>query len=355
MAIEIVRLTPELMPALRRFAERVWQRPRSEAYYRWRYGASAAFHPVWLALRDGECLAMEVAIRRPWRVGDQVQDILEVFDWYCLPELRNSGLGVRVMHALMKEPEPLLLVGGSEDTQGLLPRLKWQVLDRTHRLTLPLAAGRLSEALVRRRRVPPAVAGAVARAALARPGHRPRPRRVPRGGRVVAVASVGDEVLDLYRRPGHYGTVPMWTPTLLDWLTHGFPSVGHFVPLCFERGGALVGFGLLRVYVAAQGCDAEIVECFAPEPDVDLYTWMVSEIATRAAAFGPGALGTQSTCPLLREALTRNHFVKTGENPVQLWWPGRVGLPTPLAVGASTNDNPLVPWAERWWGDPPPR
>jgi hypothetical protein len=63
---------------------------------------------------------MECAIARPYRFGDERVDVLEVFDWYCLPELRNSGLGVRVMQALMKEG-PCLLVGGSPDTRGLMP------------------------------------------------------------------------------------------------------------------------------------------------------------------------------------------------------------------------------------------
>src|SRR5690606_1611132 len=108
------------LPALRRFAEQVWHRPRSDAFHRWRYLDSAPFHDVWLAVRDGECLAMEVAIRRPWHIGPETVTIREVFDWYALPAYRNAGLGVRVMQALMKEPVPLLLVGGSRDTQGLL-------------------------------------------------------------------------------------------------------------------------------------------------------------------------------------------------------------------------------------------
>ena len=44
---------------LRRFAERVWTRPRSDAYYRWRY-ESLPMHKAWVAVRDGE-IAKRVA------------------------------------------------------------------------------------------------------------------------------------------------------------------------------------------------------------------------------------------------------------------------------------------------------
>ena len=107
----------------------------------------------------------------------------------------------------------------------------------------------------------------------------------------------------------------------------------------------------MRIYATAQGCDAELVECFAPRPDVDLYTWMVSEIATRVAAFSPGLLGACTPCPLLGDALVRNHFVQTSNNPVQLWWPGHALPPGPVAIGANSGDSSLVPFAERWFDD----
>jgi hypothetical protein len=348
---EIVELTPDRMPALRRFAERVWSRPRSDAFYRWRY-LQLPLHRTWLALRDGEVLASECAFQRPYRIGDEVVDVLEVFDWFVLPELRNSGLGVRVQQHLMKLGA-CLLVGGSADTQALLPRLKFQIVGQAGRFVLPLGSERLAGAIARRLPALPApVASLAARAALARPGRRPRPRKVPADGRVVAVARVGDEIAALYQGRVDYAAVPLWPQALLDWMLAGHPSLGHFVPLYFAKRDALVGWALVRIYATAQGCDAELVECFAPRPDADLYTWMVSEVATRAAAFRPGLLGGSTPCPLLGEALARNGFVQNSSNPVQLWWPGRSLPPGPLAVGANSGDSSLVPFAERWFDDP---
>jgi hypothetical protein len=348
LATEIVRLDASRMPALRRFAERVWTRPRSDAYYRWRY-ETLPLHHAWLAMRDGEVLAMECAIARPYRFGDESVDVLEVFDWYCLPELRNAGLGVRVMQALMKEG-PCLLVGGSEDTRGLLPRLKWHLLDTAHRYVLPLGADRLGAAIAKRTRLPVAAGRLAARAALADPRRRPRPRAVPRGGRAIAVAAVGDEVQALYASATAYGGLPLWPASLLAWLQGGHPALGHFLPLVFAIDGVLRGFAMARVAPGADGCDAEIVECFAPVPDAALYTWMVSELATRIAGFRPGLLGACTPCPLLAEALRRNGFLQSGENPVQLWWPGGRPVPTgPFLIGSNSGDAPLVPFAEQWW------
>jgi hypothetical protein len=355
LATEIVRSTPEHGAALRRFTEEVWERPRSDAYFAWRYEDSARFHDVWLAMREGRCLAIEAVIRRPWRVGAEIVEIGEVFDWYALPEYRNAGLGVRIMQALMKEPYPLLLVGGSPDTQGLLPRLKWQIVASTERYVLPLGTADLAPALAQRLRLPMPVAELAARAALARPGQRPRRRRAPLDGRAIAVAGVGEELAELYRRSSRYRTVPQWPPALLHWLTAGFPAIGHFVPLYFARGDELIGWLLLRIHARAQGCDAEIIECFAPDPDPALYTWMVSEAATLAAAFAPEKLGAQTTCPMLAKALRNNRFVRTRVNPVQLWWPGRDGMPGPWAIGSNTNDSAIASLPARWWSDPMPR
>jgi hypothetical protein len=355
---EIVELAAEHMPALRRFAERVWKRPRSESFYRWRY-ASLPLHRHWLALRDGEVLAMESAFQRPYRIGDETLDVLEVFDWFVLPELRNSGLGVRVQQRLMKEL-PCLLVGGSSDTRGLLPRLKFQIVGQAGRWVLPLGGERLAAAIARRvPALPAAAARLAARAALARPGQRPRPRRAPERGRAIAVAGVGEEVDALYRGALHYVAVPLWPRPLLDWMLGGHPALGHFVPLYFAVDDALVGWALARVYAsdpldAASGCDAELVECFAPRPSADLYTWMVSEVAVRVAGFRPGVLGACTPCPLLGEALARNGFVRASENPVQLWWPGRELPPGPIAIGSNSGDASLVPFAERWFEESAP-
>ena len=354
MATEIVPFAPEHRDALRRFAECTFPRPRGEAFFRWRY-EEGSFHRAWLALRDGECLAMESAIRRPYRIGADVVFVLEVFDWFCLPELRNSGLGVRVMQRLMREPDPLLVVGGTPDTQGLLPRLKWQVMGTSTRWILPLRAERTVDALAESYRIPRPLAGAVFDLAL-RPWLRPRVRKAPESGRVVLAGVPGEELQALYRDPLGYGTIPLWTEEHLRWLAAGHPAAGHFVPLYFVRRDELVGWALVRLYATATGRDAELVELMAPAPDADLYTWMVSEAARVADAFGAGMIGAGTSCDALGEALRRNRFRAMDTKPIQVWWPGsRREMPGPMLIGSNSGDSPLLPHAERWWDVEPER
>jgi hypothetical protein len=176
---------------------------------------------------------------------------------------------------------------------------------------------------------------------------------VPKGGRAIAVAAVGDEVQALYRGPLAYAAVPLWPPELLRWLLEGHPAIGHFVPLYFAEGERLRGWTLTRIYASPHGCDAELVECFAPDPTDDLYTWMVSETALRAAAFRPGLLGATTPCPHLAAALARNGFVESDANPVQLWRPGHPPLEGLVLIGSNSGDSSLVPLADHWFDDEP--
>lgn len=348
MSVSLQRAGEADLPTICRFSEATWQRPRSAAYYRWRYEDSRPFHHVWLALQDGECLAMEAAIQRPWQMGPETVEALEVFDWYTRPGLRGVGLGVRVMQTLMKEPLPLMLVGGSEDTRRLLPRLEWTRVATSRRFVLALGAARTREALARRG-VPSAAAELAARAAVRRPGLRPRPRAVPSGGRAIAVSRVGPEIQRLYDGEVDYATFPRWTPGILDWLLAGFPGAGHFLPLYFTIADRLVGWSLTRVYPTELGCDAEILELFSPRRDPDLFTWMVSETALRAAGHRPGVVAGQTTCEAAAEGFRRNRFTATGENPVNFWLQGREAPPEPILVGSNTNDASIAPMVDRWW------
>lgn len=352
MAIEIVPFEEKHMPAVRHFAERVWRRPTSNAFYRWRY-ERPHFHSAYLALSEGKCLAMECAIRRPYRIGAETVEFLEVFDWFALPELRNAGQGVRVMQRFMRDADPLLLVGGTSDTQGLLPRLKWQIVGQADRWVLPLGAQRLAEGIRARLQLPAPAARVLARAALARPGRTPRRRAVPEGAAAFPVAEPGPELFELYRGDLGYGTVATWTPEILRWLICGFAGIGHFIPIYFEVNAELRGWALLRILRSSRGTDAEIIDLFAPSPDADLYTWMVSEVATVAASFAPGALGACTSCSVAQEAFRRNNFVRTQSYPIQLWWPTRGVLPTPMSLGSNTGDTAIVPLPEKWWGDTP--
>jgi hypothetical protein len=344
--IEIVPLAPEHRAAVAEFVRRTWHRPDTEAFRRWRYDEPPGL-VGWLALREGECLAMECAFRRPYRIGDEDVAILETFDWYSLPSLRNVGLGVRLMQQYMRGGDPVLLVGGSEDALQLLVRLKWRRLGTARRFVRRLSAARVAESAARRLRLPPAAARWLE--PPLRPWLRPERRFAPRDGRCLATASVGEEALALYRAPTRYGMFPLWTAESLRWLTAGFPGAGHYIPLYFARGDALVGWSVVRVYESPDGRRAEIVELFAPSADADLYAWMVSEAVCAAAGLAPELVATSSTCPAVAAALARNGFVEIEPLAIHLWWPGRELPAEPHLLGSNTRDTPFNPYPPRWW------
>src|SRR3989449_1750090 len=130
------------LKAVIRFSENTWARPQTEAFYRWRYLECPSQIGL-LALDDGECLAMVWAFVQSYQVGPRRLNGLETFDWFCLPELQGSGLGVRVMQAMMNRPEFIIAAGGTADTLKLLPRLKWRPHGELVKFTLPLGGAAL--------------------------------------------------------------------------------------------------------------------------------------------------------------------------------------------------------------------
>ena len=345
MSTEIASFAPEHLPLVARFAETAWQRPRSDAWLRWRY----LEHPsqrAWLALHDRRCLAMMTIFLRPYASGAREIQVADAFDWYCLPELRNSGLGVRIMQRAMKDPEPVIVTGGTQDTRTLLPRMGFQTLAEVQRFVLPLAPERTAEALARRG-VPRPLGRLAFRAAQTIIA--PRRRALPRGGRVLAVASVGPEALAIDPRPGGRGSAPIWTPAFLRWLGAGFPGIGHYLPLYFAVGDVLVGWALLRLFDTPLGPEAALLDLRAGETDQALYTWMVSEVALRAAGFAPGFLTAGTTCPALAAALRRNRFRAVGLAPIHWYSKQEPPLEAPIVFGSHWGDEPLVPYPIGWW------
>ncbi len=253
----------------------------------------------------------------------------------------------------MQEPNPLLLVGGTADTQGLLPRLKWQIVGSASRWVLPIGLELMTQGLERRTRLPRGIARVAAPLARRIAGWRPRRRCLPAGGRVVPVALPGEELFRLQRGPSGYRTVPLWTPELLRWLLAGFAGIGRHLPLYFVRDGTLRAFALLRIHPTEEGCDAEVIDLFAPDPDADLYAWMLSELVVVSDGFAAASVSTTATCPAVQEALRRLGFRELPSNPIQVWWPGHEGFPEPMLIGSNTGDVPILPIPERWWGDEP--
>jgi len=339
---QIVPFTPELLPLVRRFSERYWTRPRADAYYDWRYLRSQPFSRMFLAVQDGECLGMVFALRKPYRLAGRLTDCLEVFDWHCLPGEKGTGVGIRLMRAMMRQPEPILAVGGTPDVHATLPKMGWRVIGAATRYELVLAPDALATQLRHRAGLPPGLTRAPLRL-LAAGYLTPRRRCVPADGLVSPVTVLPGSVRELYRDSGGYGLLQQPDPETQRWVMDSAWS-GHFGYLVFALGGVR-GWVMTRTYATESGPEAAIVEIFAPRPDVALYTWMVSEAAAALLVARPRRIHARASCPILQAALHANRFRALPSDPIHLWPKGAGDGAEPIHVTLAHSDAPLRPYA----------
>ncbi len=342
LATEIVPFTAEHLPAIRQFNERTWERPSTDGFCRWRY-LECPTQSGLLTLRDGECVATIWAIRHRYRMGDAFTDMLEAFDWYVLPELINSGHGIRVLRRFMQRSEPMLTLGGTAFSLPLIIRLGWREVSSSCGYLLAFDGDLLARQLEMHFRLP--LTGLRALAGLAtRAWCRPRRWPPPPGGEVFTVHRLGEEISALYQGNIGYGCVRLPDAAWHAWLTGGGEGAGRFVTLYYTVSGEIIGWALGRIYDTDRGREATIVDIFTPQPDVGLYSWMVSALVERLAEFRPGCIRARATCPVLGSGLRKNRFLRGPQTSTLLWSAeGRV-LPGPVHLTTGTADGAFVPY-----------
>lgn len=339
----IVPFEAGLLPPLRAFSESYWSRPRTEAYYAWRYLDPLPFSRMFLAMRGEECVGTLFALRKTWRVRGDLVPCLEVFDWHSLAEVRGSGAGIRLMRAMMKQPERIFSVGGTADVHSTLPLMGWQATGSALAYELPLSAGLLADRLSRARRVPRALALA-AFAPLAGPLFGPRRLPAPGRGAVTVSAALPPGVEALYEGDTGYGLVQQPDPAVLRWLAASRWS-GRWSFHAFTLDGRLRGWAMTRLYAGKTGLQGSLVEVFAPRPDPALYAWMVSEACLSLAAERPSRILARASCPVLQAALARNRFRKAGvDAPLHTWPKFGVDAPANAHFTYLHSDAPIQPF-----------
>jgi hypothetical protein len=339
----IVPFAPDLLPSVRGFCERYWSRPRTEAYYDWRYLRSQPFGRMFLALQGEDCLGMLFALRKQYRLGGRPTACLEVFDWHCLPGLRGSGIGIRLMRAMMRQPEPIISVGGTEDVLATLPLMGWKPIGVARRYVLPVSADVLATRLQRRTGLPAAISR-VALGIVSSGYYQPRRRMVPGASSVTPGGPPGEEIQQLYREETGYSFVQEPEPHVLGWMTDSAWS-GKFGTLTFALEGRQRGWAMTRTHMTRRGLEAAIIEVFAPRPNVDLYTWMVSEAAVSLMADQPQRIHARASCPVLQAALLANHFgPAVPDSPIHVWPKGVADSAASLHITLNHSDSPFMPY-----------
>lgn len=339
----VVPFEPALLGPLRAFSESYWSRPRSDAYYDWRYLESLSFTRGFLAMRGEQCVGTLSALRKTWRLRGEIVPCLEVFDWHSLPDVRGSGAGIRLMRAMMRQPERVFSVGGTADVHSALPLMRWQNLGTACAYELPLSADVLADRLQRTRGVPRALARA-ALAPLAGPLFRPRRLPGPGRGDVSCSDTLPPGLETLYEGDTGHELVQQPDPVVVRWLTASRWS-GRWRFLSFTLDGRLRGWAMTRLYQGKTGLQASLLEVFAPGADATLYAWMVSEACLSLLPEKPSRILARASCPALREGLVRNRFRHAGvDAPVHAWPAFGADPPANPHVTLLHSDGPFQPF-----------
>jgi hypothetical protein len=341
--ITIVPFEPARLPLVRRFSAAYWDRPRDEAYYDWRYVQSQELSRMFLAAQGDECPGMLFGLRKRYAVAGTPTSCLEVCDWHTLPGLKGSGVGIRLMRMMMRQPERLFSIGGTPDVHKTLPAMGWQRVGTATPYELRTSGDALAES-IRNRTGLPAWLTAGALGLVARAWLHPRRRAQPAGGTVETAAEPDPAIRTLYEGPTGYGLVQIPDPRVLAWTAQRPTATGVFEFLHFRIGGRLRGWALTRTYEAGVGREGAILEVFAPQPDEALYTWMVSAAACRLQRSAPRLMRARASCPILQAALVANAFRAASiEVPIFTWPKGLTGA-EPVHCTMNHSDEPLRPY-----------
>lgn len=328
----IARLDGTTAPALLRLMPCVWAYDWDADFlykiFRWRYLDRPSGGDTWLVLDQSACVAVLDSYLRPYLLDGRRILVRETADWFCLPEYRPLGLGLRLMRRMMAAPEPILVIGGTAATRSLLARLGWQRLAEAQRMILPVTLRSLAGNVLRH--------GNVHRAKYARtiPGfvrvRWPRPAPPP-------VADAHSEEWHPGRKlgipvPRRNGLIELLDMSNLEWLHAAPPDFIRPIALTFLVGSEPVGFSLSQLEPSASGPDGKIVHVQMATLAQPIVDWVIAETARRLAQTGAGLIRCRASTPEIAVALRRTGFMAIRAQPAH-WW-ATDGTPPPSAIEA---------------------
>lgn len=330
--MKITQLSDELFPAFMHFAQRVWDRP--EGYYTWLY-KKAPDRVTWVACEDSKCVASITGFIRPYLLGGKVVDCMEPFDWYCLPEKRALGVGVWVEETLRRMGMPIVIIGGSDMARALWLKRGAKLVAESEGFLLPINR----DALYRNREAPftKRMAGVLLNC-IGWHMFAPGKYKDSKNGHFVPLSALDDQTLAIEQPPGFQ---PIHRARHLEWLTHGYPELGTFIPLKFMLDGCTVGWSLAHVCSDGMVRKGSILELrFRKGCEAEL-KWMVRAVTSVICGFGVASVGMRTTCEEIKQALQANKFLKRkNETKPVLCIMGDFELPAaPIRVGMLRGDD----------------
>jgi hypothetical protein len=291
-----------------------------ESYFSWRYGNRGNGETL-VACDKGRCVGILDSFVRPYWIAGRQELVRETCDWFCLPEYRAFGVGLRLMRRMMAKPEPMLVIGGTKFTMELLPRLKWARFLNVDRFMLPCST-RTAAGLAARHLWPrgAALARMIPDLRLVRQIRREPPPSADAHVRCEALEAAAEAA-----KIAPYDLAPVLDISILHWLASTPKLLGEMLVLSFFSADGPVGVSVSRLQMLPFGLKAQIVHVHAAR--LTLVEWILGETVHHLIGRGAGAILYDVSCPATGRALGALGFVRRRPMPV-FWWPANKLPPT---------------------------
>lgn len=327
---------PVSPPAVLDFLERHVS-PRGRTHWQWKYqldhgGPPRAFYHVDTAGEVGGFVGMLPTMLET--AGGRTRAAWFV-DWATRPGEGSVGAGVALLRRAEAATDVLLTLQGSADTQKILPKLRWSVVE-TPAVWILRSSARSIVTRGRVREWPWLLAPALAVGAV-----------LARLRRVARRASPPFAVVEVDRFPASYDAVwearraefvPLMerSSAALNFMCADFPGDGY-LRYVIRDGGDTVGHLVLRVDVKDGSRRGRLVDALWPRGREGAAEWVVREACAVLQSRGVDYIECTAAAPDLEQALAACRFARL--RPVPIWYHR-------LPDGVATPDNWYVTYLD---------
>jgi hypothetical protein len=317
MAVRFTRLTPNTAESARRFLSERWPPEWSDEFtwrlFIWRYLTKPDAETL-LAFDGDRCVAILDSYLHSYLVGNEIATVRETCNWYCRPEYRPVGVGLRLMRRMMAKPEPIVIVGATEKANSVLGRLNWQRLPDARAYVMPL---RLKTTVAFGLRTHLPAGEALARLIPSGLGiFHPRQLAPPMSSAQVMISPELElPAID----SDEYILAPVLDNDRLSWLAQAPKEVGELLRLAFLIDGRLVAISITRLKWLREGLIAKILHVQSIDRSPVTIGWIMSQTALHLADKGAGLIICLASDPIILDALRRAGFLPAGWRRA-FWW-----------------------------------
>jgi len=346
MPITIEPLTETTLPAVEEMLLQLWERdwkPEfSNRLFRWRFLDRENGEAI-LVMDGARCVAMIDSWVRQYMINGELVSVRELCDWFSLPEYR--GVGLKPMRMMMKKPEPIVSIGGSQDTQSLLPRLGWKALpEPAVDYSLLVTGAPLVERFFNRFNLPGKNTCVRLANGLWLPHRSPKIRFASENESAFREHSSNSPLPTVSPPPSSYQLASLIGTNEIDWICSAPKEMGDFIALEFLLEDQVIGLTLSRLFKGDHTTKANIVQVQSSQVSADIYRWMINETTSLMARKGADVVKCRTTCNFMAEALHQLGYLKR-DSWQTVWWSKNQEPPQgPILLSRYRADDAIQPY-----------